>query len=81
MRVFPVKINHYGKRKKINRVKVIRRPKDFKADYPGHCVALGTIEKRIQGSKRYILTFVDLSLDLHLLMLLTSIQLHKRHSS
>ena len=60
MRVFPVKINHYGKRKKINRVKVIRKPKDFKADYPGHCVALDTIEKRIQGSKRYILTFVDL---------------------
>ena len=48
------------KRKKINRVKVIRKPKDFKADYPGHCVALDTIEKRIQGSKRYILTFVDL---------------------
>jgi len=60
MRVFPVKINHYGKRVKVNRTKVIRKPKDFKADYPGHCVALDTIEKRLNGSKRYILTFVDL---------------------
>jgi transposase InsO family protein len=60
MRVFPVKINHYGKRVKVNRTKVIRKPKDFKADYPGHCVALDTIEKRIEGSKHYILTFVDL---------------------
>lgn len=60
MRVFPAKINHYGKRVKVNRTKVIRKPKDFKADYPGHCVALDTIEKRLQGSKRYILTFVDL---------------------
>ena len=60
MRVFPVKINHFGKRIKINRKKVIRKPKDFKAKYPGHCVALDTIEKRLNGSKRYILTFIDL---------------------
>ena len=60
MRVFPLKINHFGKRIKINRKKVTRKPKDFNALYPGHCVALDTIEKRLNGSKRYILTFVDL---------------------
>jgi hypothetical protein len=72
MRVFPVKINHFGKRIKINRKKVITKPTGFKAEYPGHCVALDTIEKRLNGSKRYILTFIDSILDLPLLMLQTS---------
>ena len=60
MRVFPTKINHYGRKIKVNRIKAKRKPKGFKADYPGHCVALDTIERRINGSKRYILTFIDL---------------------
>ena len=35
MRVFSLKINHFGKRIKINRKKVIRKPKDFRTEYPG----------------------------------------------
>lgn len=60
MRMFPIKIDHYGRRINVNRKRVKRKPKGFNANYPGHCVALDTIERRINGSKRYILTFVDL---------------------
>jgi transposase InsO family protein len=38
-----------------------RRPlKDFEAGHPGHCVALDTIEKIIDGKRRYVITFEDL---------------------
>lgn len=60
MRVFPQKISHFGKIKKINRQKVLRKPKDFKPEYPGHLVALDTIEKIINGNRRYIITFEDI---------------------
>ena len=38
LRIFPQKISHFGKIKPIKRQKVLRKPKDFKAEYPGHCV-------------------------------------------
>jgi transposase InsO family protein len=60
MRTYPKKINHFGKKVRVNRQKVLRKPKDLQAKYPGHIVALDTIEKRINGSKQYILTFIDL---------------------
>jgi transposase InsO family protein len=60
LRKCPQKISHFGKIKKINRTKVLRKPKDFKAEYPGHCVALDTVEKHIQGRRRYIITFEDI---------------------
>lgn len=60
LRVFPQKVRHNGTIVPIKRKKVLRKPKDFKAEYPGHCVALDTIEKHIHGTRRYIITFEDL---------------------
>ena len=56
----PTKLSHFGKVKVINRHNVLRKPMDFKAEYPGHCVALDTIEKHINGSRRYVITFEDI---------------------
>lgn len=39
---------------------ILRKPMNFKALYPGHCVALDTIERVIQGQRRYLITFEDL---------------------
>ena len=46
LRVCPQKISHFGKVKKANRQKVLRKPKDFKVLHPGHTIALDTIEKQ-----------------------------------
>lgn len=60
LRIYPQKVSHFGKIKKINRQKVLRKPKDFEALYPGHLVALDTVEKFINGVKRYVITFEDI---------------------
>lgn len=60
MRIFPQKISHFGKIKKANREKVLRKPKGIKPEYPGHLVALDTIEKFINGTRRYVITFEDI---------------------
>ena len=60
LRMFPQKVRHNGKVVPIKRQKVLRKPKDFKVEYPGHLVALDTIEKIIHGSRRYIITFEDI---------------------
>lgn len=60
MRIFPQKVSHFGRIKKANRQKVLRKPKDLKAKYPGHVVALDTIEKFIDGTRRYVITFEDI---------------------
>jgi len=60
MRIFPQKISHFGKIKKANRQKVLRKPKDLKPLYPGHLIALDTIEKIISGNRRYVITFEDI---------------------
>jgi hypothetical protein len=60
LRMFPQKVSHFGKVKAIKRVKKLRKPKDFKVLYPGHLVALDSIEKHIQGAKRYLITFEDI---------------------
>lgn len=60
MRIFPQKISHFGKIKKVNRKKVLRKPKGIKPEYPGHLIALDTIEKFINGTRRYIITFEDI---------------------
>jgi len=60
MRIFPKKIYHSGRIKPIKRQKVLRKPKDIKPEYPGHLVALDTIEKIINGTRRYIITFEDI---------------------
>ena len=60
MRIFPQKISHFGRIKQANRKKVLRKPKDLKPEYPGHLIALDTIEKFINGTRRYVITFEDI---------------------
>lgn len=48
-----VKINHH-------RAAHERKPKRFKADYPGNCASVDTIELQRDVLKRYISTFTDL---------------------
>ncbi|PIQ75454.1 MAG: hypothetical protein CO001_02035 [Candidatus Portnoybacteria bacterium CG_4_8_14_3_um_filter_40_10] len=60
MRIFPQKISHFGKIKKANRQKVLRKPKSLKPEYSGHLIALDTIEKFINGTRRYVITFEDI---------------------
>jgi transposase InsO family protein len=60
LRRFPQKVSHFGKIRKANRQKVARKPLDFKAEYPGHCIGLDTIEEIIHGSRRYVITCEDL---------------------
>lgn len=60
LRVFPQKITFKGRIVKVNRQKVLRKPKDLKAEYPGHVVALDTIERFVHGTRRYLITFEDI---------------------
>ncbi len=60
LRTFPQKVTHFGKLKKVNRHKVLRKPKDLIALYPGHVMALDTIEKQRNGRRMYILTAIDI---------------------
>jgi len=60
MRIFPQKVSHFGRIYKSNRQKVLRKPKDLKPQYPGHLIALDTIEKIINGNRRYVVTFEDI---------------------
>lgn len=60
MRIFPHRVSHFGRIYKANRQKVLRKPKDLKPEYPGHLIALDTIEKFINGTRRYVITFEDI---------------------
>ena len=60
LRTFPQKISHFGKVKKQKRQKILRKPKDFIPQYPGHLVALDTVERFINGLRRYVITFEDI---------------------
>ena len=60
LRIFPQKITHFGKIKPLSRRKRLIKPKDFKAKYPGHLVALDTIQRFVFGTRKYIITFEDI---------------------
>lgn len=60
LRIFPQKVSHFGKIKKVNRQKVLRKPKDLVPLYPGHIIALDTIERQKNGRRMYILTAIDI---------------------
>lgn len=60
LRTFPQKVSHFGKIKKANRQKVLRKLKDLIPKYPGHVLALDTIEKQKNGRRMYILTAIDI---------------------
>jgi transposase InsO family protein len=59
LRISPQKVTGMGKIVKVNRHKVLRKPKGFRAMYPGHCIALDTIEKQRNGVRVYILVAED----------------------
>lgn len=59
LRKFPVKVRHNGTVVPRKRAKIIRKPKQFVAEYPGHCGSLDTVERHIHGTRRYIITFTD----------------------
>lgn len=60
LRISPQRLSHFGKVKPLNRRKVLRKPKDLKAEYPGHVVALDTVERFVHGMRRYVITFEDI---------------------
>lgn len=60
LRIYPQKVSHFGKIKKLNCRKVLRKPKDFKVLYPGHLIALDTVEIFVGGLRRYVITFEDI---------------------
>ena len=60
LRVFPQKITHFGRIKPIKKRKKLRKPKGFKAEYPGHLVCFDTVERHINGCRRYVITFEDI---------------------
>lgn len=59
LRTFPEKVRHDGTIVPRKRERVPRKPKGFVAAYAGHLVTLDTIERFIQGSRRYLLTATD----------------------
>ena len=60
LRTFPQKVTHFGRVKRANRQKVLRKPKDLVPRYPGHVMALDTVEKQRNGRRMYILTAIDI---------------------
>jgi hypothetical protein len=60
LRTFPQKVSHFGKVKKVNRKKTLRKPKDLIPQYPGHVMALDTIERQRNGRRMYLLTAIDI---------------------
>lgn len=60
LRIIPMRISGTGRITPLNRQKSERKPHGFVALYPGHCVAFDTFEEHINGSRRYVITFIDL---------------------
>lgn len=60
LRIAPQKVSHFGKTRPLKRRKVLRKPRDLKAEYPGHVVALDTVERFVHGMRRYVITFEDI---------------------
>jgi hypothetical protein len=53
MRPIPGRINSRGKIKVYKKPPKLRKAHNFKASHPGHCVALDTIVRYINGARRY----------------------------
>ena len=60
LRMFPQRITGMGKVRKVDRQKVLRKPKDLIPQHPGHVLALDTVEKQRKGYRMYILTAIDI---------------------
>lgn len=60
LRASPRKCTGSTYKPQIKKKKVLRKPKDLIATYPGHVVALDTVERFVDGCRRYIITFEDI---------------------
>lgn len=60
LRMVPLRITGTGRIKPLTRTKALRKPRGLVARYPGHVVALDTFEEHINGTRRYVITFIDL---------------------
>lgn len=62
MRAAPTKLTPKGMvaPRSYHKRKRTYKPKGFKAEYPGHCVAFDSVERFLNGTKRYIVTCIDL---------------------
>ncbi len=60
-RCIPQRLNAKGQTKRLFKRRCrARKPKHFKAQYPGHCIALlDTIVRYQHGVRRYVLTAID----------------------
>jgi transposase InsO family protein len=59
MRSTPRRVGSHRQPQAVHRPR-LRKPKHFRAERPGHCVALDTIELRAQNSRRFVITCTDL---------------------
>jgi transposase InsO family protein len=59
MRHAPARLRPNGQLKGA-RVQRLRKPQHFRAQHPGHCVGLDSIERRVDNERRFIITFTDL---------------------
>jgi len=59
MRHIPQRLNARGKPKPVRRKRKARKPKSFVARWPGHLIALDTVERIRDGCRRYVLTMID----------------------
>jgi transposase InsO family protein len=59
MRHAPARLTGARGLPKAPRTPLARKPKQFRAKFPGHCVALDTIERHRYGLRRYITTVID----------------------
>ncbi len=59
VRSCPIQARPKGKLKRYRRSKVTRKPKGYVAQTPGECIAMDTIERRLDNLKRYVMTLTD----------------------
>jgi transposase InsO family protein len=59
MRMVPLHITGTGRVRPYRKVHALRKPKDFKAQHPGHLVALDTVEFVIHNTRFYLITVED----------------------
>ena len=59
LRRTPVRLDPKGRPKTRRRVERARKPKGFAPRFPGHLIALDTVERLKDGVRRYVLTMTD----------------------
>lgn len=60
LRQRPMRLGPKGQRRAIRHAVRQHKPKQFRASFPGQCVALDTIERFRDGLRRYVITLTDL---------------------